>query len=283
MRTVYARKMDEVWAFCGSDPLQLNGDGRFDSMGHSALYGTYTMMDAKTNLIVACQTVKVCLLFVLTNSKALASKFASNFTVIQCTETTSSGATELEGLVRCREEIEYRGYDVATLTTDRHMQITPYMRKYWKEVTHQFDIWHVAKGEIIIIYNTVNMCRFLFMINSFSDVFLYRIINRTLLLIVVLKCVAGIRKKLKALASKNIMNNVIYPWISSIIDHLYFVVHHSIGEHRIAWWKTAINHCSNIHQHDSNLVPTCTHGQLNNYKIDNKGFVNERVWLNTCK
>jgi hypothetical protein len=59
MRSVYSRGMDEVLAFVGEKPLQLNGDGRFDSPDHSAVYGTYTMMDSKTKLIVSCQLVKV--------------------------------------------------------------------------------------------------------------------------------------------------------------------------------------------------------------------------------
>lgn len=39
--------------------LNVSGDGRFDSPGHSALYGTYTLMDNDTNLIFATSLVKV--------------------------------------------------------------------------------------------------------------------------------------------------------------------------------------------------------------------------------
>ena len=42
-----------------NEPLQLAGDGRFDSPGHSSLYGLYTMMDMKTSKIVASELVKV--------------------------------------------------------------------------------------------------------------------------------------------------------------------------------------------------------------------------------
>lgn len=56
---------------------------------------------------------------------------------------------ELEGLKRCRQTVERKGLDVASLTTDRHMQITPYMRKEWSTVRHQFDCWHIAKGTIL--------------------------------------------------------------------------------------------------------------------------------------
>ena len=39
--------------------LEINGDGRFDSPGHSALYGVYTFMDAATSLIFSSAILKV--------------------------------------------------------------------------------------------------------------------------------------------------------------------------------------------------------------------------------
>ena len=61
MRSVYDRSMEEVQGFLLGSDIEVNGDGRFDSPGHSALYGTYTMMDAGSSLIVASEVVKVCL------------------------------------------------------------------------------------------------------------------------------------------------------------------------------------------------------------------------------
>lgn len=40
--------------------LILGGDGRCDSPGHSAKYGTYTLMDAEQNKILDSQLVQVC-------------------------------------------------------------------------------------------------------------------------------------------------------------------------------------------------------------------------------
>lgn len=60
VREVYNRHMAEVLSSV-EQPLQLNGDGRFDSPGHSALYGIYSFMDAKTSKIVASTLLKVCI------------------------------------------------------------------------------------------------------------------------------------------------------------------------------------------------------------------------------
>lgn len=59
IREVYSRKMIEAQQFLTGYSLNLHGDGRFDSPGHTALHGCYTLMDAETSLIVACQVMKV--------------------------------------------------------------------------------------------------------------------------------------------------------------------------------------------------------------------------------
>ena len=40
--------------------LIVGGDGRCDSPGHSAKYGTYSLMDAEKNKILDSQLVQVC-------------------------------------------------------------------------------------------------------------------------------------------------------------------------------------------------------------------------------
>ena len=54
----------------------LGGDGRCDSPGHSAKYGSYTMMEIDRSRILDIQ-------------------------LVQCNEVSSSNAMELEGLKRC--------------------------------------------------------------------------------------------------------------------------------------------------------------------------------------
>ena len=42
-----------------SGSVDVCGDGRCDSPAHSAKYGTYTLMDEKTNLIIEFSVVQV--------------------------------------------------------------------------------------------------------------------------------------------------------------------------------------------------------------------------------
>ena len=35
---------------------------------------------------------------------------------------------------------------VGTLVTDRHKQIAKYIRETHPEITHQYDEWHISKG-----------------------------------------------------------------------------------------------------------------------------------------
>ena len=59
MREVYAEQLDQVHEGNSGKELKVNGDGRFSSPGHTALYGTYTLMDSQSSKIVACEMVKV--------------------------------------------------------------------------------------------------------------------------------------------------------------------------------------------------------------------------------
>lgn len=53
---------------------------------------------------------------------------------------------ELEGLKRCRDQLTTNGLVVDELITDRHASVSKYVREQWPEVTHNFDVWHIAKG-----------------------------------------------------------------------------------------------------------------------------------------
>ena len=55
----YEKHMDTFVAWLGDSPKALIGDGRCDSLGHSAKYGTYTLMDQSTCAIVDFQLVQM--------------------------------------------------------------------------------------------------------------------------------------------------------------------------------------------------------------------------------
>lgn len=103
-----------------SPKLDICGDGRCDSPGHCAKYGTYTVMDESTDKVL-------------------------DFKVVQVTEVSSSNAMETEGCNRVLNNLKSKGIKVRCLTTDRHTTITAEMRKKHSEMTHQYDLWHLSK------------------------------------------------------------------------------------------------------------------------------------------
>ena len=101
--------------------IDVCGDGRCDSPGHSAKYGTYTLMDEKSNLII-------------------------EFSVVQVTEASSSNAMEYEGCKRALNSIIKRKVPIRCLTTDRHTTITSKMKNRFTQISkHQYDVWHLSK------------------------------------------------------------------------------------------------------------------------------------------
>ena len=100
--------------------VDLCGDGRCDSPGHSAKYGTYTLMDEKSNLIV-------------------------EFSLVQVTEVSSSNAMEYEGCKRSLNSVIKKRVPIRCLTTDWHTTITAKMRTVFPTIDHQYDVWHLSK------------------------------------------------------------------------------------------------------------------------------------------
>ena len=101
--------------------VPLIGDGRCDSPGYSATYGTYSLMNEKDNRIV-------------------------DFFIAHVKIVGSSQGMKKYGLEYSIKYFEPCGVDIDILTTDEHKQIRCFLRKEYPEICHQFDIWHQAKN-----------------------------------------------------------------------------------------------------------------------------------------
>ncbi|XP_055364548.1 uncharacterized protein LOC129604063 [Betta splendens] len=90
-----------------------------DLPGHSAKYGSYSMMDLQTNRVV-------------------------DLLLVQSNEVGGSHNMEKEGLKRSLAKIAQYGVTLGSIVTDRHPQIQRYPRE--QQITQFFDVWHIEKG-----------------------------------------------------------------------------------------------------------------------------------------
>ncbi|XDV25389.1 hypothetical protein PO909_029312 [Leuciscus waleckii] len=107
----------------------VGGDMRANSPGHSAKYGSYTMMDLETNTIVDVQ-------------------------LVQSNEVGGSYHMEKEGLKRSLDFLDARGVTLDCIVTDRHPQIKKFLRE--RNVNQFYDVWHIEKG---ISKQLENICK----------------------------------------------------------------------------------------------------------------------------
>ena len=101
------------------ESLDLLGDRRCNSPGYSAKYGTYTLMNSKSGEILY-------------------------FNVIHVAQAGNSAKIELGSLKSLLTSSKSRNVTGSSLTTDRNLQVRPYMKKEKPNINHQFDIWHVG-------------------------------------------------------------------------------------------------------------------------------------------
>ncbi|XP_064469554.1 uncharacterized protein LOC135384273 [Ornithodoros turicata] len=121
IQNVWEKEQAAVTEKLEGRPLHLAGDARCDSPGHTALHGTYTVMETTVNRIV-------------------------HFEVVKATTVSSSYCMEQKGLELCLDYIATKGMEVNTLVTDRHSQVKAFLRNKHPHISHRFDVWHVAKG-----------------------------------------------------------------------------------------------------------------------------------------
>ena len=92
IHTNYVQKQETVIEYLRCNQLHLSGDGRCDSPGYSAKYGTYSLMNSATDLIL-------------------------DYSLVQVTETGISVAMEKEGLRCCLEKLLAQGVDITSIAT----------------------------------------------------------------------------------------------------------------------------------------------------------------------
>ncbi|XP_077498744.1 uncharacterized protein LOC144109837 [Amblyomma americanum] len=108
--------------------VNLAGDGRADSPGFSAKYGTYTLMDVERHKVL-------------------------HFEIVQSNDDGGSCRMELEGLKQGLAFLQSDSIKVAVLVTDRHTQITCFLRNNKAAITHEFDVWHMLAPWIKSVCN----------------------------------------------------------------------------------------------------------------------------------
>ena len=119
-----AHKMDLVEELCRSgENLVLDGDGRADSPGHSAKYGSYTLME-------------------------LQSKKVMDIELVQSNEVGGSNNMELEGLVRSLDYLERENLEFfSQFISDRHLKVRKYMSTYVPNIGMTPGMWQRAKAK----------------------------------------------------------------------------------------------------------------------------------------
>ncbi|KAL5012123.1 hypothetical protein ScPMuIL_010674 [Solemya velum] len=99
----------------------LGGDGRCDTPGHCAKYGSYNMIDLDESFVIDIQ-------------------------LVQSNEVPNSHHMEKEGLVRSVTFLKEHDIKIKALVTDGHKMIAKWVRENMPETTHNLDVWHVSKG-----------------------------------------------------------------------------------------------------------------------------------------
>ena len=130
--------------------------------------------------------------------------------------------------------------------TDRHRHINKWLRENHQDITHYYDVWHVAKGVLLI--------------------YIFRLAFYACIII-------GFRKKLEAASKQKDCDNIAQ-WQRSIINHLY-----GDGETIKTKWLSLENHVHNIHTGHGESFPECAHGRLGSHK---KKWFKRRKQMNKC-
>lgn len=167
---------------------------------------------------------------------------------------------EVEGLKRSVTFLTTRALSIDTLITDRSSSVSKYVRTKLPDTKHYYDIWHVAKG-IILLY----LCQDTFCILCYNKI-------NTII------CTVGLAKKIDKIAKQKDCNDV-GEWKQSICNHMYWCAASTPdgnGNLIKAKWEILPLHIQDIHRGGNALYPRCGHGQL-------RGESRDRLWLEKGK
>ena len=117
----YKMLRDEIYEGCSNAVTNhFSGDGRCDSPGYSAKYGTYSLMNTEMNMIV-------------------------DFQVVHVSQAGTSKQMEKYGLEVLSKKPVNLNMPISSLATDRHTQIRAFMKKEYSFIYHEFDVFHFSK------------------------------------------------------------------------------------------------------------------------------------------
>ena len=68
--------------------------------------------------------------------------------ILQSSKVESSYHMEKEGLSRGLNYLQENELTVKMLVTDRHKQISAWMRRDWTNIQNKYDVWHLAKCKL---------------------------------------------------------------------------------------------------------------------------------------
>ena len=120
VHTLYTSQKEALISAFGEDPVTLLGDGRCDSPGFSAKYGTYTLMEDKSGSIL-------------------------NFSLKQLGLSQSSVAMETDGLIDALTELNDHNMAIQVIGTDCSRSVAKVMRESFPQIEHEHDVYHVEK------------------------------------------------------------------------------------------------------------------------------------------
>ncbi|XP_069833049.1 uncharacterized protein [Dendropsophus ebraccatus] len=121
IESAWRLNQEENFAALGTTALCVAGDLQSDSSGRKAKYCIYTLMDVKTQKILAFDIQQLC------------------------------GGAKSAGLkkIACKKALDYllrEDLNVRILCTDRHASIRKMIKDVYSAIVHEYDVHHVAKS-----------------------------------------------------------------------------------------------------------------------------------------